>query len=261
MTRETRIETPSSSGSSPVTVRFDEGRHARARLGFILLATEQTIEDDMFRLAPPGVGVHFTRVWIPNKITVETLSAVKGELEAAAALLLPDGGLNVVCYACTSGSLVIGEKRVIEELSRGAPKARATTLITGVVRALRTLQARRIVVATPYLEEINALERRYLQGQGFEILDIRGMNIIKDTDMVRVAPEFIMEYARSLDRPDADAIFVSCGALRTLDIIDDLEREVGKPVVASNQAMFWDSLRLAGIEDAIEGYGVLLRMY
>lgn len=148
----------------------------------------------------------------------------------------------------------------MEELSRGAPKARPTTLITGVIRALRALQARRIVVATPYLDEINVLEQRYLQKRGFEVLDIQGMNIVKDTDMVRVTPDFIMEYAKSIDRPDANAIFVSCGALRTLDIIDDLEREVGKPVIASNQAMLWDVLRLAGVEDKIEGYGSLLQM-
>jgi maleate isomerase len=254
------IENRYSTESSKTTVTFDNGRHARARLGFILLATEQTIEDDMFHLAPPGVGVHFTRVRIPNKITIETLKSVEGQLTEAANLLLPDGDLNVVCYACTSGSMVIGEKRVMEELSRGAPKAQATTLITGVIRALKALKVQRIVVATPYLEEINALEKRYLEEQGFEILDIQGMNIIKDTDIVRVAPEFIMEYARKLNRPDADAIFVSCGALRTLDIIDDLEREVGKPVIASNQAMLWDVLRLAGVEDKIEGYGSLLQV-
>ena len=254
------IERLSSGKSSPLEVRFDQGRHPRARLGFVLIATEQTIEDDMFRLTPHGVGVHFTRVRIPNKITVATLAAVETELAGAAALLLPDGELNVVCYACTSGSIVIGEQRVMAELSRGAPKARPTTLITGVIRALRALQARRIVVATPYLDEINVLEQRYLQKRGFEVLDIQGMNIVKDTDMVRVTPDFIMEYAKSIDRPDADAIFVSCGALRTLDIIDDLEREVGKPVVASNQAMLWDVLRLAGVDAKIEGYGSLLQV-
>ena len=61
------------------------------------------------------------------------------------------------------------------------------------------------------------------------------------------------------DRPEAEAIFISCGALRTLDIIDELEEEVGKPVVTSNQAMLWDTLRLAGIEDRLEGYGRLFR--
>jgi maleate isomerase len=222
---------------------------------------EQTIEEDVFRLAPPGVGAHFTRVRMPNDVTVENLDAVTSELAGAAALLLPEGDLDVVCYACTSGSIVIGEERAMAELSRGAPAARATTLVTGVIRALRALQAKRIVVATPYLDEINALEARYLEERGFEILDIQGLNIRRDADMVRVAPDFIREFAKSVDRPDAEAVFVSCGALRTLDIVEALEQEVGKPVVASNQAMIWDTLRLAGIEDEIDGYGRLFRLY
>ena len=82
---------------------------------------------------------------------------------------------------------------------------------------------------------------------------------IVDEDIVRVAPTFMEEFALSLDRPDADAIFISCGALRVLDIIEDLEQRVGKPVVTSNQALVWDVLRLAGIEDRFEGYGRLFR--
>lgn len=247
--------------SLPRQIRFDQGRHWRARLGFVLLATEQTIEEDMFRLAPPGVGVHFTRARMPNDVTVENLEAMVTELAAAAALLLPEGVLDVVCYACTSGSVVIGEERVMAELGRGVPGARPTTLITGVIRALRALRVRRLVVATPYLDSINALEARYLQERGFDVLDLQGLNIRQDTDIVRVAPDFIREFARSLDRPDAEAIFVSCGALRTLDILDALEQEVGKPVVASNQAMMWDTLRLAGVTDRIEGYGKLFRLH
>jgi len=77
--------------------------------------------------------------------------------------------------------------------------------------------------------------------------------------MIRVAPSYITEFAASLDRPDADAVFVSCGALRTLDVIDELEQQIGKPAICSNQAMIWDTLRLAGIDDRINGYGRLLR--
>jgi maleate isomerase len=220
---------------------------------------EQTIEEDVFHLAPPGVGVHFTRARMANEVTVETLEEMASELAQAASLLLPEGDLDVICYACTSGSIVIGEERVMAELSRGAPNACPTTLVTGVVRALRAMQAKRIVIATPYLDEINALEGKYFEEQGFEVLDIRGLNIREDADMVRVEPDFIFEFARDLDRPNAEAVFISCGALRSLDIVEDLERAIGKPVITSNQAMIWDTLRLAGIEDKIDGYGQLIR--
>jgi len=238
---------------------FDAGLHPRAKLGFVLLATEQTIEENMFRLCPPGVGVHFTRAWNPDSITVESLTRQAEDLARAASTLLPDGSLDVIGYACTSGSLVIGEERVFAELSRGAPGVRTTSLISGVLRALRSVGARRVAVATPYLDEINAREAAYMERAGFEICAIRGLNLEKDSDMIRVSPAAIARLAASVDRPEADAVFISCGALRSIDVVEALEHELAKPVICSNQAMMWDMLRLAGIEDRIEGYGRLLR--
>ena len=238
---------------------FDKGRHARAKIGFVLLATEQTIEDDMFQLRPEGVGVHFARAAIPDSITVESLTRHAGDLARAAETILPDGSLDVICYACTSGSLVIGEENVFAELRKGAPKAEPTSIITAVLNALRTLGATRVAVATPYLDEINQQEADYMAAAGFEITNIQGLNLEKDSDMIRVRPEFLAEFAASVDTPDADALFISCGALRSLDIIEALEQKVGKPIIWSNQAMMWDVLRRAGINDRIEGYGSLLR--
>ncbi|MEN8198200.1 MAG: arylmalonate decarboxylase, partial [Pseudomonadota bacterium] len=88
-----------------------------------------------------------------------------------------------------------------------------------------------------------------------EILEIQGLNLAKDSDMVRVTPDYIREFAISLDRPDADAVFISCGALRTLDVIGEIEEAIGKPAICSNQAMIWNNLRLAGVEGRFEGYG------
>jgi len=239
-------------------VVFDAGRHPRAKLGFVLLATEQTITDDMVRICPDGVGLHFTRVSSPDSITVESLTTVGPQLTDAASRLLPDGTLDVVCYGCTSGSLVLGEERVHDLLAAGAPSATPTSLIAGVIRGLEAVRAQRIVVATPYLDEINAAERDYLTDAGFEVLAIEGLNLERDSDMVRVAPGFLLDFAAGLDRPEADAIFISCGALRSIEIIDALEARAGKPVVTSNQAMAWDALRLAGVDDPIGGHGRLL---
>ncbi len=241
------------------TNMLDNGRHARAKVGFVLLATEQTIEDDMFTLMPDGVGVHFARAPIPDSITVASLMRQAEDLAPAAATLLPDGSLDVVCYACTSGSLVIGEDRVLAELNKGAPGAIATSLITSVLHALNTIEAKRVAVATPYLDEINRQEAEYMTKAGFEIVNIEGLNLEKDSNMIRVRPDFIAEFAAHVDRPEADAVFISCGALRSIDIVDALEQRLGKPVICSNQAMAWDVMRRAGIDDRIDGYGGLLR--
>lgn len=240
-------------------IQFDQGRHYRAKIGYVLLAMEQTIEEDIFTLRPPGVGVHFSRAKMANSVTVDTLQSMKAGIADAARLLLPDASLDVVCYACTSGSVVIGEDAVNEELRSACPRAIPTTLVSGVIRGLRQLQAKRLAVGTAYVEGINIIEAEYLRKAGFDVLTIRGLNLEHDSDMVRVTPEYLYSFAKSLDRPDADAVFISCGALRTLDIVDAVERELGKPVVVSNQAMIWDTLRLAGIADRIPGYGRLLR--
>ena len=240
-------------------IDFDGGRHPRAKIGFVVLAMEQTVEEDMVRLAPPGVGVHFSRAPMANQVTAANLAAMVDGLAGAASLILPDGGLDVVCYACTSGSVVMGEDVVRAELSRGCPCAIPTTLVSGVFAALDALDVKKVVVAAPYLDEVNRIEADYMADLGYEVLDICGLGITDDADMARVAPGYIRDFAISVDRPDADAIFVSCGALRTVEVIDEIEAATGKPCVASNQAMLWHCLRLAGIDDRLEGQGSLFR--
>lgn len=242
------------------TPRFDRGRHYRARIGFVLIATERNIEDDLMAVVPPGIGLHFSRVAMGLEVNSAHLGAQLDGLADAAALLLPGEPPDVVCYACTSGSVVMGEDAICRELERGAPGARPTTLVSGVIAGLRALDARRIVVATPYLDELNTIERDYLEARGFEVLDIQGLQLRYDREMVALAPEYVAEFARAVDRPDADAVFVSCGALRTLEVVESIERALRKPVVSSNQAMLWHCLRLAGIDDPIDGHGRLLRM-
>ncbi|EJC80698.1 maleate cis-trans isomerase [Rhizobium leguminosarum bv. trifolii WSM2297] len=255
MMRTGKIEDSLSRGG----IRFDGGRHYKAKIGFVLLAMEQTIEEDMFKLAPEGVGVHFQRAPMANRVDVDTLSAMASGIGDAAALIVPEVQLDVICYACTSGSVVIGEDKVFAELNRGAPGAKPTSIISGVMRALEAVNAKKITVATPYVDPVNEIERAYMAERGFEILNIQGLNIENDEDMVRVTPEYIFEFARQVDRAGSDAIFISCGALRSVDVIQALEAESGKPVIASNQAMMWDCLRLAGVNDRSDKYGRLFR--
>lgn len=245
----------------PENIRFDQGRHHRAKIGYVLLATEQTVEDDVMKLCPEGVGIHFARAAIADSITNESLAAQVDLLADCASTLLPDGSLDVICYGCTSGSLVIGEEKVFAELNRGAPGAIATSIISGVIRALRALEVKKLALVTPYLEEINQREVEYLERAGFEIVSVCGLNLEKDSDMVRVEPGYICEFALAQDHPDADALFISCGALRSLDVIAEIEVKAGKPVIGSSQAMIWDTLRLAGIDDRFEAYGRLLSHY
>ena len=241
-------------------VRYDRGTHWRAQLGFIVISTDLVMEENIARLAPEGVGTSVTRLKTATECTLESLSEHIDGMAEAASILQPGVPPDVVCYACTSGSIVLGEDRVMAEIRRGAPWAEPATLVTGVVNALRRLEARRLVVATPYLDEINSMEADYLVGKGFDVLDIQGLNVEDGEAMGRITRECLRDFALSVDRPDADAIFVSCGGIRTIDVLQEIEDAAGKPVVCSNQAMMWDCLRRAGIADRIQGYGRLFEL-
>lgn len=238
---------------------FDQSRAWRTRLGFVLISNDTIIEDDVKAMAPEGVGVHFTRSPMPTGCTVENLASMESGLAASAVELLPEFDVPVVCYACTSGTAVMGEEAIVRELMRARPDRQATTLLTGVIEGLRALGAKKIVMGTPYTDDVNTIETRYMQDSGFELLDVQGLNLTYDSDITRVTPAFVLEFAKAIDHPDAEAIFLSCGALRSVDVIDDIERATGKPVVTSNQGMMWHCLRLAGIDDRIDGYGRLFR--
>ncbi|MCY4136639.1 MAG: hypothetical protein OXF56_00030, partial [Rhodobacteraceae bacterium] len=121
--------------------------------------------------------------------------------------------------------------------------------------ALDELQVKRLVVGTPYLDEVNTAEAEYLLGKGYEILDVQGLNLGTGTEMGRVTPEFWKTFAIRIDQPDADAIFLSCGGIRALEIAEEIEQTIGKPVITSNQAHFWSCLRRAGITDELRGFG------
>ena len=241
--------------SRPVKVSFDRGRHWRAKLGFVVLAMEQTVEGDVFKMIPDGVGVHFARIAMSNDATLETLVTMAPAIEDTARLLLPYDKPDVLCYTCNSGAMVIGEAECMGKLRNAHEAAAPTTVITGVVRAVEALGAKRIAVATPYIDEINDVVSRFLTDAGFDVIEFQGMNLTSNTEIDCVDPQFIKAYVRTIDSPEAEAIVICCGALRAVDVIQEIEDELGKPVVASNQAMVWDCLRLAGLPDRVEGYG------
>ena len=234
---------------------LDGGRHHRARLGFILMSTDLAAEADFFDMAPDGVAVHITRLKTEDYTTNETLSRHIEHMADAASRIQPDTNPDVISYSCTSGSIVIGEERIYEEIRKGAPWAQPMCLVTGVIDALNELGVKRLVVGTPYLDEINTAEAEFLLGKGFEVLDIQGLNLETGIEFGQVTPAYWKQFAIEIDRPDADAVFLSCGGIRSLEVAEEIEQTIGKPVITSNQAQFWSCLRRAGIADELTGFG------
>ncbi|WP_299892896.1 arylmalonate decarboxylase [uncultured Ruegeria sp.] len=238
---------------------LDNGRHDRAQIGFILMSTDLASEQDFFDMAPPGVGIHITRLKTDDYTTRETLAQHIEHMADAASRLQPNMKPEVISYGCTSGSIVNGEQPVFDAIVRGAPWAQPMCIVTGVVDALRAVGARKLVVGTPYLDEINTAEAEFLVQKGFDIVDIQGLNLETGIEFGQVSPAYWKEFAIQIDQADADAVFLSCGGIRALEVAEEIEQIIGKPVITSNQAQFWSCLRRAGIPDKLSGFGQLFQ--
>ena len=245
-----------SSDNAPA-VEFDQGRHPRAKIGYIVLAAEETVEDDVFALTPAGVGAHFSRIVSHDDIKLESIDAMKKTLEDSANLLLPEYDIDVICFTCSGATFVLGDDTVCAMLNGVKPTPKATTVVGAAVRALRAVDASRISVLTPYPEILDDYVTDHLRKAGFDIARFESLRLQTNAELNVVSPQSLLEYAKYLDQEDVDAIYICCGALRALDIVGELEQLIGKPVICSNQAMVWDCLRQAGIEDNVEGYGRL----
>jgi len=116
-----------------------------------------------------------------------------------------------------------------------------------------------VAIATPYVDELNELERKFLEANGFEVTALRGLQLDTDPEIARVPYERTRELAREVAaEAEADAVFLSCTNLPALAVLDELEQELGRPVFSSNAATIWHALLLAGVEPAADGLGSLL---
>ncbi len=241
--------------STPRTPVMGKGLAHRASLGFILMSTDLACEADIIAMAPDGVAVHFTRLKTDDYTTNETLARHIDHMADAAGRLQPDMKPAVISYCCTSGSIICGEENVFREIRKAAPYTQPLCIVTGVVDALRAVGAQRLVVGTPYLDDINTAEAEYLLGAGFDLLDIQGLRLETGLEFGKVEPSYWKEFALEIDQPEADAIFLSCSGIRSLEVVEQIEQAAGKPVITSNQALMWSAMRRAGLMDQLDGFG------
>ena len=231
------------------------------RIGLIALATDHATERDFMNMRPGDeVAIYTSRVRNLNPCTVENLQTMAPLLTEAASLILPGSRLDVVAYSCTSASVVIGHDAVAERIHAVRPGTPCVTPLSAAYAGFGHLGVTRIAVLTPYIDEVNAMIARHIEDHGMEIAGFTSFHMEDDVEMAGLPPEAIYRAALEADRPDAEAIFISCTAIRACDVVERLERTLGKPVVTSIQAMFWQSLRYAGCTRPIEGYGRLMRL-
>jgi len=242
--------------------KMDGGLMSRAAIGLIVLSIDQTMEYEWRRIIDlPGVAFFESRIPCPPDITPERLMEMHKDIATGTELLLPGLDLQVVAFGCTSGAIVIGEEEVFAQIRRVRPDAACTTPITAAMEGLEALNAKRIALLTPYVESVNNLFKEHIEARGVEITRIATFNHAVDAEVARIDAETLKNAILKIGAPDdVDAVFVSCTSLRMCDHTREIEQLLGKPVLASNSAMAWHALRLAGIDDVLPQWGRLFEV-
>ncbi len=230
----------------------------RARIGMLLPSVNSAAEPLVQAMTPDGVSVHTTRLRLAGSTEDDILGMVSGVEEGAS--LLADAEVDLIVFHCTAASMFRpGFDDDIIARIEDRTETPATSTSKAVMDAFDTLDVRRIALTTPYTQETNDREVAYLESHQISVLSETGMGIAgSGTEMIAVEPgEWYRRVKRQRDEA-ADAYFISCTAIRAAEAIEPLERDLDRPVVTSNQAMVWHSLKRLDIHDPVPGYGRLM---
>lgn len=141
------------------------------------------------------------------------------------------------------------------EAASGKP---ATTASTALLEALRALSAKSIVLGAPWSDAVNRTTAGFIEANGFSVLAQETLGLVDNLDIGLLDPQSAYDVGRRVDRSGADAVMLACGNWSTFAIIDRLERDLGKPVLTTNQVSLWHALKIIGSEP-LNGLGVLFR--
>ncbi len=209
------------------------------RLGLIVLQVDETIEDDLRRLFPPYIArLHVTRLPSGAELTPDSIADMERALPDAARLLPAVQPLDVVGYACTSGTTLIGADRVRKLVMGATRTGTVTDPLTAALAQCRSLGLARVGIVSPYVASVAEPIRAAFKAAGVTVPDTLSFGEQVEAKVARISPQSIAGAARALaQRSKLDAVFLSCTNLRTLDILAPLTQELGLPVLSSNQCL------------------------
>ncbi|MFL2668418.1 MAG: hypothetical protein ACJ0HT_02455 [Alphaproteobacteria bacterium] len=229
----------------------------RARLGFIIPSSNRMVEPQIQFYCPNDVVPHFNRIGMTNRHRAPLYELVPRILLAAE--LLGDSKCDVTVLQCTGTSMSGGVEKerevisAIEDLT-GKPAASAAS---SLLAAFRALDAKSLVFVSETPQVGHDKKLKFLKEAGLAIVSDRAMGLGGSDIYCSTPPEFWFKNVLAMRNDEADAYFISCANIHSIDVINALEKELGKPVVTSNQAALWRALRLAGVEDSIPALGFL----
>ena len=217
------------------------------RIGLIIPSGNSLTERQFNRYAPPGLGIHVTRLRMTGKWRKPWAELKSSLIEAAEALSDVKPGLIV--FHCTANSMENGlahEAAIVETVEKASGCSTMTTA-QAITQAFDRFGIKKLVLISPYVKETNAHEVKYLDEVGYTVVHELGLGL-EPHAYAQVTPAEWQKVVKENTRDEADGYFLSCTNTRMIEAIDDLEKELDKPVINSNQATIWACLKRLGLK-------------
>jgi maleate isomerase len=232
---------------------------SRLRAGVLIPSGNSVAEPEIRAMLPQEVSMLVTRLALRGSSKPE-LMRMLDRLEVASGLLA-DAEVDVIVFHCTAVSTFAPELAGgIRERIQSASGIRCFTTGDAILAGLTRLNAKRISLLTPYIDDVHAREIAFLEASGFQVAGGANLGINTNSEMAGLTPERILDWARGAIDPRADACLISCTAIKSAPVIAELERVSGLPVLTSNQSMAWHLMRSNGIDSDVAHYGRLFLM-
>jgi maleate isomerase len=223
---------------------------SKPRIGMIVPSLNTIAEDDFRAFCPDDVAYHVHRVRLRKengRVTMDAL--VRSHLEALDdASYLADLSPQAIGFNCTGASVAYGPgadetlaKRMTEKL--GIP---SSNTMVAIKLALRALRATRVLHVCPFTDEFSRIERDSLTAAGIDLAQTISLEFTDAKKAALMQPSEIVAFARERFERSHKAVLLSCANVRAFEAAAQLEKQLGVPVVTSNQAMLWALLELIG---------------
>lgn len=231
------------------------------RVGLLLPSSNTTQEPEFIKTLPSSVTLHCTRLTL-RTIDPDSTIKIVAELETESRKLA-DADADVLVLSATAPSTRFGkgyDQELCERIQKSSGR-RATTAATAMLKAFTALNIKKIVLAAPWGSITNQTVTDFIEAAGVKVLNQAALEVTDNNQVGLLDSKTAYDLALEADRPEADAIFLACGNWQTIDIVDQLERKTGKPVLTTNNCALWDVLRILGGHSQVKGYGSLLEKH
>jgi len=226
-----------------------------ARLGVLVPSGNSVAEIELRAMLPADIAMLTTRLALRGSSEHELL-AMLGDLDRAAGLL-GDAEPDAIAFHCTAVSTFA--PHLAGDITRRITAATGRPAITtgdAILAALDALDARRVLLVTPYIQPVHEREIAFLEAHGIQVTGGSHLGVNTNTEMARIPPADIATQARrAAATADADVCFIGCTAIRSAGLIQPLEAALAMPVITSNQLIVWHALRTLDVPHPISGFG------